>query len=82
MKRLDIHGVIRRKVKKTTVLDKSQPRPKDKVNRKFRTHLHLKLPRQIQRLLLLNPKIELGRCNGLVTQHDLAGTDVARLAVD
>jgi len=36
MKRLDIHGVIRGKVKKTTVPDKSQPCPKDKVNRKFR----------------------------------------------
>ena len=35
MKRLDIHGVIRGKVK-TTVPDKSQPCPKDKVNRKFR----------------------------------------------
>ena len=36
MKHLDIHGVIRGKVKKTTVPDKSQPCPKDKVNRKFR----------------------------------------------
>jgi hypothetical protein len=36
MKRLGIHGVIRGKAKKTTVLDKSQPCPKDKVNRKFR----------------------------------------------
>ena len=36
MKRLDIQGVIRGKVKKTTVPDKSQPCPKDKVNRKFR----------------------------------------------
>jgi transposase InsO family protein len=36
MKRLDIHGVIRGKVQKTTVPDKSQPCPKDKVNRKFR----------------------------------------------
>ncbi len=36
MKRLDIHGVIRGKVQKTTVQDKSQPCPKDKVNRKFR----------------------------------------------
>ena len=36
MKRLAIHGVIRGKVKKTTVPDKSQPCPKDKVNRKFR----------------------------------------------
>ena len=35
MKRLAIHGVIRGKVKKTTVPDKSQPCPKDKVNRKF-----------------------------------------------
>ena len=37
MKRLDIQGVIRGKVQKTTVPDKSQPCPKDKVNRKFRT---------------------------------------------
>ena len=36
MKRLDIKGVIRGKVQKTTVPDKSQPCPKDKVNRKFR----------------------------------------------
>ena len=36
MKRLDIHGVIRGKAKKTTVPDKSRPCPKDKVNRKFR----------------------------------------------
>ena len=36
MKRLAIHGVIRGKVKKTTVPDKGQPCPKDKVNRKFR----------------------------------------------
>ena len=36
MKRQSIHGVIRGKVKKTTVPDKSQPCPKDKVNRKFR----------------------------------------------
>ena len=36
MKRRDIHGVIRGKVKKTTVPDKSRPCPKDKVNRKFR----------------------------------------------
>jgi transposase InsO family protein len=36
MKRLDIHGVIRGKVKKTIVPDKGQPCPKDKVNRKFR----------------------------------------------
>ena len=36
MKRLAIHGVIRGKVKKTTVPDKGQPCSKDKVNRKFR----------------------------------------------
>jgi len=36
MKRLDIHGVIRGKAQRTTVQDKSQPCPKDKVNRKFR----------------------------------------------
>jgi len=36
MKRLDIHGVIRGKAQTTTVQDKSQPCPKDKVNRKFR----------------------------------------------
>jgi len=36
MKRLAIHGVIRGKVKNTTVPDKGQPCPKDKVNRKFR----------------------------------------------
>ena len=36
MKRLDIHGVIRGKAKRTTVQDKSLPCPKDKVNRKFR----------------------------------------------
>jgi putative transposase len=36
MKRVDIQGVIRGKVNKTTVPDKSQPCPKDKVNRKFR----------------------------------------------
>tara|TARA_R110002111_G_scaffold122277_1_gene186043 strand:- start:1409 stop:2044 length:636 start_codon:yes stop_codon:yes gene_type:complete len=36
MKRQSIHGVIRGKVKKTTVPDKSQPCPKDKVNRNFR----------------------------------------------
>jgi len=36
MKRLDIHGVIRGKTQTTTVQDKSQPCPKDKVNRKFR----------------------------------------------
>ena len=33
-------------------------------------HLHLKLSCQIQRLFLLNPKVELRRCDGLVTQHD------------
>jgi hypothetical protein len=36
MKRQSIHSVIRGKVQKTTVPDKSQPCPKDKVNRKFR----------------------------------------------
>jgi len=36
MKRLDIHGVIRGKAQTTTVQDKSQPCPEDKVNRKFR----------------------------------------------
>lgn len=36
MKHLDIQGVIRGKVQKTTVPDKSQPCPKDKVNRNFR----------------------------------------------
>lgn len=36
MKRQSIHGVIRGKVKKTTVPDKSPPCPQDKVNRKFR----------------------------------------------
>ena len=36
IKRLDIHGVIRGKVQKTTVPDESLPCPKGKVNRKFR----------------------------------------------
>ena len=36
MKHPAIQGVIRGKVKKTTVPDKGQPRPKDKGNRKFR----------------------------------------------
>ena len=36
MKHLAIQGVIRGKVKKTTVPDKGQPRPKDKGNRKVR----------------------------------------------
>ena len=36
MKRLDIQGVIRGKVKKAAVRDKSQPCRKDKVDRNFR----------------------------------------------
>ena len=36
MKRQSIHGVVRGKIKKTTVPDKIRPCPKDKVNRKFR----------------------------------------------
>jgi putative transposase len=36
MKHQSIHGVIRGKVQKTTVPDKSRPYPKDKVYRKFR----------------------------------------------